>query len=855
MDVYSKSVADLEKHFKTSVSAGLSSEEARELLARYGFNVLPKKAPPTVARLLLAQLLNPLMFVLLFAALGSIFIGDVNDALVIMIAVVINVIVGFIQEWRAGRAAEALRTYETVHCFVLRDGEKIQLDGAQLVPGDIVFLEEGVRVPADVRLAQVHDLKIEEALLTGESEPVLKVSKTLEDDLVVGDRNNMAFLGTHVITGRGFGIVVATGIKTELGSIARLIATEEEKLTPVQEQLKRFSWFLLVLMLGVAVLIFLFGLLFSFPLLELVKTSIALAIAAIPEGLLVGVTVILAIGMQRMFKRKALVKKLVAAETLGSVSVICSDKTGTLTQGKLSLVRLITPRGEQALDKNLSDDMRDLLSMALLNNNASIGKDGVRIGEPTEAALLEGALACGLDSEAVRSSYERIKEIPFSSEHKYMVTVHNAVQEWLIMKGAPEVVFKHCALSAEQKKELEAQVESMAREGLRLLAFAYKDKESIDLKSDLTELKYAGLIALQDALRPSAAKTVQELRAAGVHVVLITGDHPATASFIARSSGISVREGGMLRGEQVEALSDDELYEQVQHVDVFARVSPEHKVRIVKAWQRRGHVVAMIGDGVNDAPALRASDMGVALGSGSDVAHEVADMVLLDDNLATIEAAIEQGRIIFDNIRKVIIYLMADSFSEMVLVAGSIMCGLPAPISAVQILWINLVSDGFPSLALTMEPGEKGIMDQPPRLKDEPIVNGEMKFIIFVIGIVTDIGLFGLYMFLRSMKLEMHHVQTIIFTALCVDSLLFVFSVRTLRTPLYRTNPFSNPWIVPAVAVGLCLQLAVLYVPALQRLFDTVPLNAYEWGLICAIAFVKIAAIEITKTFFIYKKK
>ncbi|MCK4265388.1 HAD-IC family P-type ATPase [Candidatus Babeliales bacterium] len=842
------------------ISRGLSSEEALKRLETYGANELPKKKPPSILKVFLHQFLSPLMFVLLIATIASILIKEFGDAIVIGLAVLLNAIVGFFQEWKAERAAEALRSFEVSQCEIFRDGKKKLINTKDLVVGDIVFLSSGSRVPADIRLTKVVDFQVEEALLTGESEAAKKSIEPLSENLVVGERDNMAFMGTFALSGRAEGIVIATGKNTELGKIAKLVFHTEAEETPIQKQLKRLSWFLGAIMITVSTIIFMIGFFSNMNVIEIISISIALAVASIPEGLLVAMTVILAIGMQRMFKRRALVKRLIAAETLGGVSVICTDKTGTLTEGHLSVVRIVTPAHDVKMEERLSDDIYDALVMVTLNNDASIVKGKKekveRVGDPSELALLSAAMRAGVEVIDKRNKFPRISEIPFSSDLKYMATVHQGPEsQRLVVKGAPEVIFKMSSMTEELLNKFKTYSEDAAAKGFRILAVAYKDSKKINLDEDLKGLTFTAIFVLQDALRPTASDTVEELKSAGIRTVVVTGDHAKTAANIADAAGVHIHENGVVEGSELEKMSDEELKNKISDIDVFARVEPHHKVKIVKAWQANGKSVAMTGDGVNDAPAIRKADIGIALGAGSDLSYEIADMVLLDNNLATVSAAVREGRIIFENIRKVIVYLLVDSFSEVLLIGGSILLKLPLPFTAVQILWINLVSDGFPSLALTMEPGEKGIMLDAPRKKDEPIINLEMKVIIFLIGIITDLGLFGLFLMLLKYDFELAHIQTIMFTALAVDSLLYVFSVRTMRSSIFRVNPFSNRWLVPAVFLGLVIQLSAIYIPFLQKLFLTVPLSLQEWGIIGVLSLVKIVGIEISKEWFILKQR
>ena len=845
MQPYQIDIKSLYENLKTNPESGLTQKEASVRLQKYGLNKIKdeKKVSPFI--IFLRQFLSPLMYILLIAAIASFIIGEVKDSIVISIAVLINVIIGFIQEWRAEKAVISLKAYEVHHCNIIRDGKQETIKAENLVPGDIVLLAAGSRIPADIRLSYAVDFTVEEAILTGESKAIKKNTQAIEKEAPLGDQSNMAFSGTYAISGKAKGIVTATGPKTELGKIALLIIETKEEATPLQLQIKRFGWFLGWLMLAIVSFVFILGLLKHFPIKSLFTTSIALAVAAIPEGLLVAVTVVLAIGMQRMLKRKALVRHLIAAETLGSVSVICTDKTGTLTKGYMAVEKVITKDSDALLraGSKIPNDVYELLQAAALNNDANLTQ---RTGNPTEVALLEAANTANIKVEQIQKDLTRIDEIPFSSDLKYMATVHKIDSaQRLIVKGAPEKIFTMCSFDEKTKKYFETKAHEMTQAGLRVLALAYKDKDQIDLKTGLNNLEILGITGLQDPLRIHAAQTVSELTNAGIRTVVVTGDHKDTATNIARGAGIKISD--VMTGVELDKISDEELYEKIDRIDLFARVDPKHKIRIVDAWQKRGESVAMIGDGVNDAPALKSADIGVALGSGSDVTHEISDMVLLNNNLSTISAAVKQGRIIFDNIRKIIVYLMADSFSEIILILGSLLMGLPLPILATQIFWINLVTDGFPDLALTMEPGEPEVMTEPPRAKDEPIMNKQMKILIFIIGIVTDLGLFGLYLGLLKTGFDIIHIRTIMFTALAIDSLLYVFSVRTMRSSIFRVNPFKNKWLNIAVIAGALVQLAAVYLPPLQKLFSTIPLGATEWGIILVLSLVKIVGIEVTK--------
>jgi Ca2+-transporting ATPase len=787
------------------------------------------------------------MFILLIAAGLSFTIGEIKDTIVILIAVIINVILGFVQEFKAEKAARTLKSFEVPYCNVKRDGAIYSIPAKNLVPGDIVLLSAGSKVPADIQLTHIVDFQVEEALLTGESKPIKKKLVDIQDDVTVGDRINMAFSGANVLSGKAEGIVTATGASSYLGHIATLVITTKEKPTPLQTKIKRLGRWLGLVFSSVTLLIFILGLITGIPFYEIILISVSLAVAAIPEGLLVGVTVILAIGMQKMLKQKALVRHLIAAETLGSVSVICTDKTGTLTQGHMQVSKIIANGAKE-----------DLILYSALNNDAQLHNSKKILGNPTEIALLQYAKQKKINIKKIREQYKRIDEIPFSSNLKYMATVHTfGTHELLIVKGAPEKIF---ALSENQNaiQIFKRNTKTMAKQGLRILAIAIKKAKKINLKKDLNQLTLVGILGIEDPLRPRAKKTVTELKQAGITLVLVTGDHKETASNIAEKVGISHKKENIITGTELDNITDTELKKKVDHINIFARVDPRHKIRIINAWQKKGKAVAMTGDGVNDAPSLKAADIGVALGSGSDVSHEVSDIVLLDNNLSIISHAVKQGRTIFDNIRKIIVYLMADSFTEIVLITGAILCGLPIPILASQILWINLVTDGFPYMALTIEPSEPHIMQEQPRPKQEHIINKEMKLLIFVIGIITDIGLFGLYYALLRLNFNLQHIRTIMFTAIAIDSLFYAFSVKSLKRSLLKINPFSNKWLVYAVIAGFLVQLSAIYLPFMQKLFSTITLNLLEWSIIICLALIKLVGIEVTKkcsNYFFLRKK
>ncbi|MFC1894656.1 cation-translocating P-type ATPase [Candidatus Dependentiae bacterium] len=870
MKFYQITAEEIVSELKTNLNTGLTDEQAKKRLQELGLNILAQKKSTSAFVIFLRQFTSPLMFILLIATVLSFIIGHAKDAIIISIAIVINSILGFFQEWKAERAVESLKKLEVRYCHLKRNGKIEYTESKYLVPGDIVYLDAGTKIPADIRLTNVINFQVDEAILTGESKPIKKNISLIKKASIVGDRLNMAFSGTSVMSGKAEGIVVKTGSQTHLGKITQLITETKTVTTPLQNQMKKLGWILGIFFLSIIPIILIIGIARGIPLLQIIMISIALAVSAIPEGLLISVTVILAIGMQRMLKQHALVRHLVAAETLGSVSVICTDKTGTLTKGHMQVEKIITPNGEikyQNISLKNSPNTNEILIASILNNDADYKhKTEKIIGNPTEIALFKAAKKSGIDIREIRKKYKRINEIPFSSNLKYMATIHKFnSDEKLIAKGAPEKIFAMCNTKEQQNiiEKFKNISNKMASEGLRLLAIAEKDSKKINLKTDLIDLKFIGLLGIQDPLRPQANKTIKEFKKSGIKVVLITGDHQDTAANIAKESGIIQRQNfesqeihaknGIMLGIELDQLTEQQLQKKIHEIDIFARVEPRHKIKIIKAWQNAGESVAMIGDGVNDAPALKAANIGIALGSGSDVAHEISDIVLLDNNLSSINSAIKEGRTIFDNIRKVITYLLSDSFEEIILISLSIIFNYPLPILAPQILWINLISDGFPNVALTMEPTEPEILKEPPRKKNEPILNKEIKTIVFVVGIITDIILFSLYIFLLQSSLNFDHIRTIMFTIIAINSLLFVFSIKSFRNSIFKINLLSNYWLIIAVICSLIAQIGVIYLPVMQKLFNTVSLNLIDWIIILVFSLTKTIAIEITKLFFFKK--
>src|SRR3990167_9091974 len=861
---------------------GLSEQEVAQRKTQYGLNTLPEPKTPSWVIFFARQFRSPLIYVLLAAAIISFVIGEYIDMYVIFAAVFINVILGFIQEGRAQRALEKLRTVISTEAKVMRFGKEKIIPSRYLVPGDVVFCDAGEKVPADIRLFSIFDLEVNEAALTVESTPVTKDTEKKAGGTMLAERNNMIFTGTVITKGSCRGIVTATGVATEMGQIATLLKETKEDLTPLQKKLSVLSRRLAIIIVVIGAGITLIGIAKGIAFFEIFIVAIALAVAAIPEGLIVAVTVVLAIGMQRILRYQGLVRKLLAAETLGSTTVICTDKTGTLTEGKMQVVKVIT--WDQNFDVEKTDissiwskqeameDYRRTLTVGVVSNNAVIAnpdddiKDWNLIGNLTDRALLLAGIQLGLDAETLKKQFPRIAEIPFDSALKFMATLHRNDKKGniLFVKGAPEKILdrvhaiystKHVrACDASARRKLQRKFQELSKKGLRILAFAYKEvgtqETNIKVLMQRNDFIFLSFVAIKDPLRPQARDTILQCRKAGITSVMITGDHRFTAQAIARELNIPAEEENILEGTDLLQLSDAALRQKVKKISVYARVTPQDKLRIIQAWQAHHAVVAMTGDGINDSPALKAADIGVALGSGTEVAKEAADLVILDDDFQTIVVAVEEGRGIYDNIKKIVLYLLSDSFSEIILVTGSILIGSPLPLLASQILWINLVTDGFPNLALTLEPKEKKIMEEKPVSRKEPIPNRESVSLIALISAVTGIGNLLLFLLLWKSTKDITLARSVIFASLGVDSLLYVFSIRSLRQSIFKQKLWSNPYLLLAIMSGFILQICALYIPFFQRFLETVALGFREWGIVILLSATLIVIIECFKWLF-----
>ena len=797
---------------------GLSKEEALKRQQEYGLNTLPEKKPPSKFSIFFSQLKSPLVFVLLGASAVTVLIGHANDALIIMVAVTINTLLGFVQENKTSNSLAALKKFISTKTTVLRDGQREQIDTVYVVPGDVVFLNRGDKIPADGNLLSINRFTSNEAVLTGESIPVEKK---------VGEK---VFMGTTVASGQAVILVEQTGSMTEVGKIADKIQDKEE-ITPFQVQLKKFSNQLLIVIGAIILFVFIVGVLRGMDLTEIFITSVALAVSSIPEGLLVSLTIVLTIGMQKILKRRGLVRKLAAAETLGGVSVICVDKTGTLTLGQTEVSDFIGDKSSLATQLIVANDLDDPVLISAYKWAKDIQKEDL-------------------------NRYKRIDSIPFSSKEKFFISLN----EWdedeniVFVNGAPELLLNWTNLNEDKRKQILADIENLTDKGKRVLGFARKlvdlDKKNLDISDAKEGLEWVGIVAFSDPVRDGLKSSIKETMDAGIKTVVITGDYVNTSIYVLSQLGIEVFDDEYMTGSELLELSDEELDKKISKIKLFARTTPEQKLRIVNAFKDNGEVVAMIGDGVNDAPALHRSDIGIVVNEASDVARETADLVLLDSSFSTIVHAIEEGRVMFENIRKIILYLLCDAFEEILVVLAGIILGLPLPVTAVQILWVNLVSDGLPNLSLTVDPKRRGIMKDKPRSPDEHIITSWMINLILFVSVIAGLTAFLSFYFVYKNTGNIVLARSVTFVTIGINSLVYVFSVRAPFTSFIKSRVFKNKWLGLSVLAGFGLQFLPFATETTRNFFKIEKLSLSYWSVAFGLSILMFLVVEAFKHVF-----
>lgn len=844
---------------------GLSQTEVEKRRVEFGPNTLPKGKQRGALAMFFAQFTSPLVWILLVAAMLGLFFHEAGgfaekyaDPIIILVVVIVNAFIGLFQEYRANKIFEKLKEIVRVRAIVIRDGKTFTVDSQDLVPGDLIVIRGGSKVPADAMLIRTSNLEANEALLTGESKAVKKMLGTVAEKALVGDRSNMVFTGTVIERGDGLGLVVATGALTEIGQISLLTQNTKDEESPLQARMAKLGKFLTEVFIVISLAIFIVGLAEGDPFIEMVQTTVAMAVAAIPEGLPAAISIILAVASQKILGRKGLVRKLIAAETLGSTSVICTDKTGTLTYGEMKVEQLIADGSEEQLQ----------LALALANEALLEQHDGKIVvnGEATDKAKLENFLASGKNLQDTLTKYPRLAMLPFEERRKYIASFHlsagKAGQDGKNLKifvtGAPEQILSKSTLSEKEKDQIRENYENLAKRGFRLIAAAERDIDMPKFRNDMPTdelvkfiegLNYLGLACIRDPIREDVKETLAVTRKAGIKILMVTGDHILTAKAIGLELGFSTSAEAVITGEELDALSDKELEKRITKLEIIARVNPEHKMRIISSFQKLGAIVAMGGDGVNDAPALKAADIGVAVGSGTDVAKEASDLVLLDDSFSTITAAVAEGRTGFANIRKATVVVMSNAFTEILLIASTLITHSPFPVTAIQILWVNIVEDGLPVLAMAFEPSEPGIMNSKPVSPDEPILDRESKMLIFVVSLICDLTLVGVFLYLYNiLHWDLVKAQSLVFVATATPTLINIFAFKSLKTPLHKIKLFSNKFLLIAVALGFALMLIAIYVPFFNRFLKTTPLPF--WPALFGLAIFpvyKLLLVELTK--------
>ena len=823
---WTKTPEETSKTLNTNAQKGLSQSEAVERLQIFGENIIEKTEVTPAFFIFLNQLKSPLILMLLIACGITLFIGHLRDSIFIFSAIAVNTALGFYQEYKAGKAISELKTYLKQRARVIRAGEEHEIDATKIVPGDIIRISQGDRIPADGRLIYTNDLQVDEAILTGESLPAPKELNPTSEDSSLGDQTSMIFAGTLATQGIATAIVCRTGFSTELGKIAELVAESRKEETPLQKSIRQFSLKAGIFLGLLTIIVFVVGILLGHSRLEMFLISVAVAVSAVPEGLPIAMTVILATGVQRMAKRKGVVRKLIAAEALGSTTIILTDKTGTLTMAKMELGKILPSRDTSE---------NDLLEMALINTNVLIENSDdepsrwMMNGRTIETSLVRSAAIRGILINDIKNRIPIINTLPFNAANKFSASlVKQDGQHILIFFGAPDILLKHSKLPATEQKNINEQINALAESGELVLGVAIQKisaGKDFDFSKDLElkNLSFEGLITLRDPIRPSVKEAIKNVEAAGIKIVVMSGDHKGTAVSVAREVGIIVGENGVLDASELRNLSDEDLNKRLGQLSVVSRVSPLDKLKLVKAFQAAGEIVAMTGDGVNDAPSIRQADIGIAMGSGTEVTRDVADLILLDDNFETIAAAVEEGRQIMSNIRKVLVYLLSNVADGLILIGGSIIAGVALPLNALQILWVNFFTDSFPAVAFAFEKDGSGSLVRIKKTKTT-LFNPLMKFLIIFIGVSTSALLLVLYLVLLKAGHPENIVRTFIFASFSTYTLFLAFPVKNLNKSIFRYSPFSNQFMLFGIGIGMILTILAVYVPFFQTIFETVSL-------------------------------
>ncbi|MGU8155775.1 ATPase [Clostridium perfringens] len=864
---YKKSKNEILQELDVDEKNGLSSTEALRRLEKYGKNKLETKKKKTLFKQFLSQLKDVMIYILIIAAIISAFLGEISDALIILLVIIINAVIGVIQESKAEKALDALKELSTPKALVKRDGSLKEILSEDIVPGDIVIIDAGRYIPGDLRLIDTANLKIEESAFTGESVPSEKDASFLPDkEIPIGDQNNMAFMSTLATYGRGVGVVVGTGMNTEIGKIAKMIEQEENDETPLQKKLSELGKILGFLAVGICILIFIISFFQGRDLLEMFLTSISLAVAAIPEGLPAIVAIVLALGVQRMVKKNAIIRKLPAVETLGSVSIICSDKTGTLTQNKMTVTTIYANDSYiKESEFNLNDNESKLLVDCMVLCNDATYSEKSQTGDPTEIALLESPFKLNILKEKLEKEFKRIDEIPFDSDRKLMTTV-NLVDDKkarVFTKGALDSILSICNkisingklldFSKEYKAKVLENSNIMSDKALRVLAFAYKDisKENIVLDSLEKDLVFIGMVGMIDPPRLEVKDSIKLCKSAGITPVMITGDHKNTAFAIANELGIAEDISQAITGHEIDKFKEEEFNEKIINYRVFARVSPEHKVKIVKAFKSHGNIVSMTGDGVNDAPSLKAADIGVAMGiTGTDVSKGASDMILTDDNFSTIVSAVEEGRKIYLNIKKSIVFLLSCNLGEILTLFTAILLNWNSPLQPIHILWVNLITDSFPALALGVDKTKEDVMNNPPRNPKESIFIKSDKIQLIINGVLIEgITLFAFKLGERLYADSLIHAQTMAFVVLSVSQLFLSLSLRSNTKSAFSLGIFSNKYLVYSILLGIFLQVIIISISFIANIFKVTPLLLYDWIVVILVSLIPFTINEILKLF------